>query len=186
MAQGWDWDEYDEAKGGMVPPGRYLCEVADVNEKTTRNGDLFWLVHWRIIDGEYLDQEFRDAVYFHTKGARPRAKSFLLALALDLNGVRGMPHPDEVVGRRAMCDVFVEEYESRGKTRKKNSIPYAGFGPVQGQEVKEVGEQPPPHEDDDFGGLPPPSDRPSNNPFAEQGDRSGEPDAGITDDDIPF
>lgn len=129
-----DWDNIDAAQG-MLPEGRYLCEVIECEERFTRKGDEFWRVRWQIEDGEFAGREFRDDLYFHSKAALPRFKLFCESIGLVLSG-RAEVLPAHTLGRRAWVQVAHETYERRdgggkGKTLK---VPFAGYTDVTDQE----------------------------------------------------
>lgn len=160
-----DWGGVDKPKGSPpVPTGHYLGEIAEIKTKTSQDGDEYWVIYWEVVEpAEFAGRRIRDALFFHTKNSLPRCKLLWECIALNVNGLRGMPDPDDLVGRRAWLEVYLVTKKIRGENREVNNLPFNSYGPVD-QEPLDVS-SPPPHTDDD---------RPGDDPGA------------VTDDDIPF
>jgi hypothetical protein len=110
-----------------IPPGRYRCELVDIEESTTRNGDELWKLKFAVMEGERADRLVFDNMVFSER-AYPRVKLICSRLGLDVSKELDLT-PQMLVGRTCMLSVEVEEYEdASGETRKRNVVPYSGYG----------------------------------------------------------
>lgn len=109
----------------LLPEGEYSVKVGEVEETTTRMGDVMWKVMFRVTAGEFLHNKVFTNLVF-TEKALGNIKVFCKAIGLDMNADRLDLHPDDI--ERATLRVLIAHESYEGKTRAK--IPYAGFMPL--------------------------------------------------------
>lgn len=117
----------DVPPAGTVPPGTYLCQVAEVRVGTTTAGDERWSLRLVVAEGPHLGQHAAwDSLVFSTRG-RARARMVLKAF-----GVR--TDRDDHVGptvleqRQALVEVRAAEYlNPLGEQVCRNEVPYDGY-----------------------------------------------------------
>jgi hypothetical protein len=110
-----------------IPASRYRCELADIEESATRNGDELWKLRFIVTEGEHADRCVFDNMVFSQR-AYPRVKLICSRLGLDVNEAVDLT-PQMLVGRACILSVDVEEYEdASGAMRKRNVVPYNGYG----------------------------------------------------------
>lgn len=125
-------DEPDEAADFVsVPPGIYVCTVAEVTDARTRGGDVRWSMRLVVAEGEFRGRIAAwDSLVFSERG-RHRARHVLGSLGLPNRG-RIELEPEDLVGRRALVEVRPAEYEhpDTGRRVRRNEVPYDGFQPL--------------------------------------------------------
>lgn len=115
-----------------VPPGRYECRISDVEEATSKNGNLMWNLTLTIEDGEYYGRRIFDRLVFAEK-ALPRVKLVCQRLGLDTEGTVDLV-PSMLRGKKAIVSVEIETYTNdAGEERKRNVVPFSGYIPEDGQ-----------------------------------------------------
>ncbi len=109
-----------------IPPGKYPCEVDQVEESTTQFGDAMWLLRFVVQGGEYVGRYIFDNLVF-SEAAKPRVKLFCSRIGLDVSGEIDLK-PAMIEGHACAVSVEIEEYEDReGNTKKRNKVPFAGY-----------------------------------------------------------
>lgn len=110
-----------------VPPGTYLCEVAEVRPTVTQAGDPRWSLKLVVVEGEHAGtQAAWDSLVFSTRG-RDRVKSVFRAFDIPNEGVVAV-EPQDLHGRRALVEVRSTQYVNReGKPTLDNEVPYRGY-----------------------------------------------------------
>ena len=116
-----------------VPPGTYLCRIEESRPGLTRSGHTRWGVKFVVHDGPETGRIAAwDGLTF-SPNAAARTRQMLAALGLPHEGKVRLSETD-LVGRLAW--VTVEEQVFRdpatGITSKRNSVPYGGVRPVEG------------------------------------------------------
>lgn len=129
--------EFGEIEEGQsfkpLPRGKYLCQLVDIAEKTTRTGAEMWNMKFEVASGDYLGRFIFDNLVF-SDAAKPRVK--LICSRLGLDTTKGIDlTPNTILNKVALLTVEVEEYiDNTGQRRMRNSVPYEGY---------ELAEQPP-------------------------------------------
>jgi hypothetical protein len=113
-----------------VPPGHYLCRIAEVRTGTTRSGDERWSLRLVVAEGQHVGKQAAwDSLVFSTRG-RARARTVLFALGLPTQG-KVQIEPADLEGRTALVEVRPAEYESpSGELVRRNEVPYDGYRAV--------------------------------------------------------
>ena len=126
-----DFDATDEINDYVtVPPGTYLCRVAEVRQRTTRNGEPLWSLRLLVAEGEYTGRQAAwDNLVFSTRG-RARVRRVFEALGLPASGKVSF-EPNMIEGREAFVEVRHAEYRNTAGTLvRRNEVPYEGYRPV--------------------------------------------------------
>lgn len=125
-----DFSTVEDAKGfDPVPEGTYLCRVDSIKESVTRGGDEMWALRLAIVDGPHKDRCVFDNLPFSPKGLK-RVKLLCGALGLDTTGEIELT-PNLLIGRTCRVEVNLEEYvDEKGQTKETNTVPFAGYSPV--------------------------------------------------------
>ena len=113
-----------------VPPGTYVCRVAEVRTGTTRAGDERWSMRLVVEEGQHVGKQAAwDSLVFSTRG-RARARMVMQALGLPASG-KVQVEPSDLEGRTALVEVRPAEYQNQaGETVRRNEVPYDGFRAV--------------------------------------------------------
>ncbi len=118
-----------------VPAGTYLCEIAEVRESTTKNGDERWGLRLVVAEGEFCGRQAAwDSLIFSTRG-QVRVRLVLEALGIPTKG-RVSLKPEDIKGRRAFVEVRPSEFEQpdSGQIVRRNEVPYRGYRAVEDRE----------------------------------------------------
>lgn len=115
-----------------VPPGVYLCRVAEVREGNTRAGDERWSLRLVVCEGEHNGRQAAwDNLVFSARGLG-RVRRVLAALGLRTQG-KVRVSPRDLEGRQAFVEVRPGEWKDQtGTTVRRNEVPYDGYRPVNG------------------------------------------------------
>lgn len=111
-----------------VPPGEYLCRVAEVRESDSPAGHRRWGLRWEVVQGDFVGRTACwDSLHWSERGL-PRAKYVLQVLGLDAAG-RVEVRPADLEGREAWVVCAAEEREDpvTGIRRLMNRVPFAGY-----------------------------------------------------------
>ena len=112
-----------------VPPGRYLCRVRQVHERTTRDGaNAQWAIVLDVAEGEHAGRLAAwDNLTFSERGL-PRVKMALRAFGFDVTGVVDL-EPDQLQGRRALVDLVETQWTDprTGHRTHRLSVPFSGY-----------------------------------------------------------
>ena len=113
-----------------VPPGTYLCEIADVRAGATRSGEERWSFKLLVKEGEFAGRHAAwDSLVFSDR-ALPRVRRVFGALGFPTEG-RVRVEPKDLEGRTAFVEVRPSEYRNAlGETVRRNEVPYAGYRAV--------------------------------------------------------
>lgn len=112
-----------------VPPGRYLCRVAEVRTGTTPGGNERWSLSLIVAGGEYTGRLAAwDSIMFAARG-QARARRVLRALGLTRR--RGVAiQPDDLRDHTAIVEVRpVEHRTAHGDSVRRNEVPNDGWTP---------------------------------------------------------
>ena len=109
-----------------LPPGKYLCKLADIEEASTQNGDEMWNLRFQVMEGESVGRYVFDRLVF-SAAALKRVKLVCSRLGLNVDGEMDLT-PQMIIGRSCLLAVQNEEYEDGEGTKKmRNVVPFAGY-----------------------------------------------------------
>ena len=114
-----------------VPPGEYVCRIADARESRSPAGHVRWGLRWEVVHGEWAGRTACwDSLHWSERGL-PRVKFVLQMLGYPVDGPLDL-RPDQLLDRVAVVLVQPEEREdpATGVRRVANRVPYAGYGPA--------------------------------------------------------
>lgn len=124
-----DFRDVDDVQSYVyVPPGAYVCRVAEVRPGLARDGSVRWSLRLEVAEGDQLGRTAAwDSLTWSDRGVA-RVKLVLKALGLPTHGVVEI-EPQDLVGKRAKVTVQPEERENAqtGLREVRNRVPYAGF-----------------------------------------------------------
>ena len=109
-----------------LPEGRYYCQLVEIEESETLNGDEMFKLRFEVLDGEYADRIIFDNLVF-SKNAMKRAKLICSKLGVDVSGEVEIT-PELLKDRKCYVSIQVKKYESdEGKIRERNEVSFAGY-----------------------------------------------------------
>lgn len=110
-----------------VPPGTYLCRIAEVRQGTTRAGDQRWSLRLVVAEGQHVGKQAAwDSLVFSSRG-RARVRMVFLALGLPASGKVHIV-PTDLEDRTVLVEVRPAEYQApSGETVRRNEVPYDGY-----------------------------------------------------------
>ncbi|HET6203125.1 MAG TPA: DUF669 domain-containing protein [Planctomycetota bacterium] len=152
----YDFSQVEDVQDFVaVPNGTYLCRLAEVRERRSRDGSARWSLRWIVEEGPYAGRTAAwDNLTWSDRGIR-RVKFVLGRLGQPVEGVVEV-EPQSLVGRIARLSVFSEEFvnPATGVRQVRSRVPFAGY---------EAAEAAPSPEDAarGAGGQPQPADPPS-------------------------
>lgn len=121
----------DSQNFSPMPEGNYLMEVTDVEEKTTKNGDVMFRMKLEVVRGEYRSRCVFDNLTFNEKGMK-RVKLVCNRLGIDTDQDIDLDiTPEILIGRSALVTLTINDYEANdGTMKKRNEVPFAGYEKV--------------------------------------------------------
>ena len=122
-----------------VPPGEYVCRVAEVRESRSPAGHVRWGVRWEVTRGDWAGRTACwDSLHWSERGL-PRVKFVLQMLGFDVAGKLDLAS-DRLNGCEAVVLVRPEEREDpiTGIRRMMNRVPFAGYAPVPPEPTRET------------------------------------------------
>jgi hypothetical protein len=121
-----NWDSIEEGSAHEpLPPGEYTVVVTDVSPKQAKSGDEYWRLELSVIAGKHSGAIITDSIFFTDKGWK-RVKLVCSRLGVDTTGEKDFTTQD-LIGKKAVVTVTIEEREYQGKKYKDNKIPFAGY-----------------------------------------------------------
>lgn len=170
-----DFDASDRVSDFVtVPPGTYLCRIAEIRPGATRAGDERWSLRLVVAEGQHVGKQAAwDSLVFSARG-RTRARMVLQALGLPASG-KVTIEPKDLEDRTALVEIRPAEYQTpAGETIRRNEVPYDGYRAATSSDAPTRAADRPPDRSTD----------------RSTGRRSGRPPAAdgptIDDKDIPF
>ena len=114
-----------------IPEGRHLVRIAEVREGETRAGHLRWAMRLEVTDGEYAGRTAAWDGMVWSKRGLPRVKHVLNVLGFDTEGSLEVS-PDDLCGKQAIVDFFMEEWEhpTTGRRTQRLAVPFLGYEPA--------------------------------------------------------
>lgn len=137
----YDFDGVEQQDFESVPPGTYLCRVEEARPGVTRSGHPRWALKFVIHDGPESGRIAAwDGLVFSPKAAA-RTQQVLAALGLPHEG-RVQIEPSSLVGRIAFVTVTTGVWRNpvTGITTRRNTVPYGGVHPAEGQQPPAAGD----------------------------------------------
>ncbi len=114
----------------LVPPGTYVCRVAEVREGRARDGSSRWSLRLEVADGDLAGRTAAwDSLTWSARGVH-RVRRVLAAFGVDVRGVVQIEAQD-LHGLRAWTRLEPEEVEDAltGRRRRRLRVPYDGYRP---------------------------------------------------------
>ena len=127
----YDFSGVDGESYITVDPGIYRCRIAEVRERSARDGSPQWSVRLEVVEGDFAGRTAAwDRLTWSDKGIR-RVKKVLQAFGVDVKGVVEI-EPRDLEGREAVVHVVPDEYENpvTGAKTERLVVPYEGYGAV--------------------------------------------------------
>lgn len=123
MAIEADFGGVDAQQGGGMPdPGKYLCIIDDVEEKTASTGTPGIGVTFRIRGGDFDDRLLWDNIWI-TERALGRAKWCLECAGIKVPDGRFSIEPRQLIGAKVVLTVRHEEYQAKdGATKVRAAV----------------------------------------------------------------
>lgn len=125
----YDFSQIDETESFVtLPPGTYLCRVAEVREGLSRDGSTRWSLRLEVCDGEFVGRTAAwDGLTWSERGIR-RVKTVLRALGIEVDGPVDI-EARQLVDRRVFAEVREERWEdpNTGRSQLRLEVPYAGY-----------------------------------------------------------
>ncbi len=123
-----DFTNVEDVSYVSVPEGTYICQLADLRERNTRDGSPRWSYRLVVKEGEYAGRTAAwDSVAWSERGMG-RVKHVLSKLGFDVSGVIEID-PDELVGKCASVKIEFEEHLDpiSGIRSVRPSVPFMGY-----------------------------------------------------------
>ncbi len=111
----------------LLEEGTYPCRLAEVDVAETSKGDEMWRLRWVVEEGPHQGRLIFDNLVF-SSAALGRLKLVCERLGIDTSGELDL-RPSMLRGRHCLVRVEIEDYEAAdGQLRKRNVVPWAGYG----------------------------------------------------------
>lgn len=122
-----------------IPPGTYLCRVADVREGFTVDGSVKWSLRLEVAEGDYAGRTAAWDVLSWSERGIHRVRRVLGVLGFDVRGEVDLK-PDDLVGLRIQAQLETEERHdpSTGQRTVRLRVPYSGYTAVEGGEARGI------------------------------------------------
>jgi hypothetical protein len=116
----------DEVKeGGLIHPAQYMAEVILVNVtdkdghlKQDRHGNEMWSIKLEILDGKQYGSFVWDNITF-SAALKSRTKAIFNAFGFDTSKGLDVNDPNMLVGRKALIDIEIKNYEGKDQNKVK-------------------------------------------------------------------
>jgi hypothetical protein len=122
-----------------VPEGTYLCRIAEVRERTTREGAPLWSFRLEVAEGDYAGRTGAwDSLSWSERGLS-RVKQVLARLGFDVSGMVNIT-PDDLLDLQVQAELVIEEREDpvSGRRVERMRVPYMGYEAVEEGEATAV------------------------------------------------
>ncbi len=110
----------NEIEDDCIPEGKYVSEIADIEEKETRKGDAMWSIRYQVVDGPHTGAFVFDNIVFAGAGMK-RFK--WLCEAIDL-GPEVTLDTALFEDKRVVIDVAIDDDPEWGR---RNKVSFRGF-----------------------------------------------------------
>ncbi len=114
-----------------IAAGTYLCNISEIRERKTKNGDDLWALRLIVAEGEFTGRHAAwDNLVFSERGLS-RVRRVLEALDLPHKGQVDLDIAD-IVNKYAFVRIRPVEFTHphSGQTIKRNEVHYDGYAPV--------------------------------------------------------
>lgn len=136
----YDFSQIDETESFLtLPPGTYLCRVAEVREGLSRDGSTRWSLRLEVCEGEFVGRTAAwDGLTWSERGIR-RVKMVLRALGIEVDGPVDI-ESGQLVGRRVHAELREERWEdpNTGRSQLRMEVPYAGYRACTEEDLQRV------------------------------------------------
>jgi hypothetical protein len=114
-----------------IPSNRYLCQVFDVREKFTQNGNEMWSLFLKIQDeGPYFGKLIFDNLVFSPKAIN-RLKIFFKAIGLEAEGKKEY-FAAEIFEKYVYVTGKTESYKNdSGETKNRFKVDFNGYKSIE-------------------------------------------------------
>jgi len=121
-----------------LPDGQYHCQIHEVREVFTQNGDEMWKLTLKVIKGEFVDRYIFDNLVF-SEAAMKRVKLICSQLGIDVSSQVDLT-PELIKDRPCYVMVTTEEYEdNEGNIKQRNVVPFSGYEAAEDKVVSFAG-----------------------------------------------
>lgn len=110
---------------GLIPEGKYECEIISVDERISSSGAEMWKMRFSITKGQYAGRCISDFLTFSQKALK-RIKCLCRAIGIKASGKINI-EPSNLINNVLIVEIYHGEY--RGKKQAK--VPFAGFSAVE-------------------------------------------------------
>ena len=122
----------DDQSYTSVPEGTYVCRVAEVRVRESRDGSERWSLRLDVDEGDWAGRcAAWDSVTWSERGVH-RVKSVLRALGFEVSGVVDVD-PNDLVGVRTRVELVTERWENpvTGVREERRRVPYNGYASLE-------------------------------------------------------
>ncbi|MFH1680633.1 MAG: DUF669 domain-containing protein [Candidatus Eisenbacteria bacterium] len=121
-----NFERKSEKRFEPLPEGKYLCQIEDIEEETTRRGDPMWRIRFVVTSGAHRYRWIFDRLVF-SEAAKERLRMFCEAFGFETDGEVDLD-TEAFLGKRVFLDVETSTYTDReGRERVGNEVAWAGF-----------------------------------------------------------
>jgi hypothetical protein len=128
----FDFSKVDDTRSFVsVPEGSYVCRIAEVRQRASRDGSPRWSYRLEVVEGEYSGRTAAwDSITWSDRGI-VRVKLVLGALGFDTSGMLELD-PNDLIDRKTRVSFLHEKQENAetGERVERLRVPYAGYEPV--------------------------------------------------------
>ena len=131
-----DFTNVEDVSYVSVPEGTYACRVADMRERSTRDGSPRWSFRLIVIEGEFAGRTASWDSISWTERGMGRSKHVLSRLGFDVSGVIDVDAED-LVGKYARVRIEFEEHQDpiSGVRSVRPSVPFFGYELIQPEDA---------------------------------------------------
>lgn len=113
-----------------VPPGTYLCTVAEVRAGQSKDGHVRWSLRLVVADGPFAGSHAAWDNFFFSPRGSPRLRRVLREFGIESAAIEDAD-PAELEGRQAMVEVREAAFPAAdGNELLRNEVPYDGYRKV--------------------------------------------------------
>ncbi len=122
-----DFTEIEDVESFVnVPPGQYVCQIAEVKSSHARDGTPRWVMRLDVADGEFAGRIAGwDFLHWNDRGL-PRVRDVLRFLGVDTVGIVDI-QPKDLCGKRVRASFLEEVKEEDGREVHRLRVPYRGY-----------------------------------------------------------
>jgi len=120
---------FDESKSGtyeLVPAGKYVCQVVEDCERTSKKGDRYLQLTIKIVDGEYKNRQFFDRIMLWHRDSETQniARKSFASLCRAVN-LKNPTDSSYIHNKPFLCRIGVKfsEYSQKDENEVKGYLP---------------------------------------------------------------